>query len=819
MVNVSGPNVNGAATVGPVANVPLATSVLTNPAALRKGISQLKKPNIPTMIGLYTDSIIAGTGASDITTACVTRFTLAVQDAFNTEIGGSAKCGRGRFGPFHHNATGAVTGTAGPIIIGASSGWVRGTSYYTSMFWEDLNHPGSVTPGAGTNYAGCYMVMNPTLGWGFKWVGMLANTVGRGKVRVQFRQGATAVVSGTTGTNRYTLTGGVPNPGDASADIKLDVTLDFSTYDQLESYITGHLNSVAMDPTSAWAVCLYRPDNAATSVSIQGFDGHRDEYSAQNTPSVYGAVTVADFTRPGKTSEIFMSGSAIYGTNGDYGTQTVTNLHINTHARAYSKYSKRAHSMPIMELAITNFGRNDKNLVDGIASYTPTDMYNRWTKYIVPAFTSASIPLMWICDWSDSSSYVCSGDYINANETNYVNQAIAAVATCSSYQMTAREGGGLTLLFPDVYFGTGGPRSYACRNMFSSVDALHQNDYGNQSYANLLLQCVTNPTGLAQSMQTPTTRVYDPSTVTTRAGVSKTTVLELDPNKFASVRMNGAAGFLPYAKQHNDVTLYNSLAVPAYDGSSGTTFTLNQSKSGAANTVVYNIDQFEDRAGLFFDNAAASLTKITFDLTPVFTSGLTQVTIFFVTQNFAQTTVAGQQHYWHFGTAADTALNSNTIYQTWSGHSVLCGAVAGLNSGQMMCRVGNQVPFIAAHEPGSLPVSPSHVPMLGCITFDCTTKQVRTVSSPNELAATGWKSSTSDSSLGASWQPTALAVGGLLGTGASAAPAAFGGMWVINGIVTDAEYKAIYNTIYAESGGFFYTGTTANNDGGMNYVC
>lgn len=803
------------------------TALFMGLAALQMGISNLNTPGKVTMVGIATDSLMC-TQASDINTTAITRLRTKYQDTRNAAIGGSAKSGRGRFGPFHHNGTGAVTGTAGPIIIGGSSGWVRGTSYFTSMFWEDLNHPGSVTPGAGTAYAGCYMAFSQSglTGNAARWLGLLFNSSLTGVFKVQLRQGASVVSSGSSGTNRYTIVGGVPDPAVGGGDIKLDLTIDPTTtsYPDMLTWITGHINSTTMDPTTIWQVCIYRTTNAATSVSIQGFDAHYDEYSAQNTPSSYGATVLMDMVRPGKSSQIFQGGNSIFGTNADYESQGVQGLHISTHARSYNKSSKFPHSMPTLELIVTNFWRNDVLLVDAIASMTPAIFAQR-LQLAALACAKVGVALCQVLDFGASAAYTCAFPYFDQTTQraqDYTDYAMQAAVNTAALQSTSGVNGGLCCVRMDLAAGTGGPQSYARRSFFSTSDLLHLNDAGQEWEADFYYRLLTDPESIQPYATTGTTVSYEPRSLTSRLGISKTTVLELDPHKYGSNRLSAGDGYYPCKLQHTDygVLLHGIGAVP-YDGTGISTYKLGQTKSGGATTIIYNMDQFGLRAGLEFDNTAASATAIQFDLSSLWTgaiaSGITSGTIFFITQNMRQSDLTAalnnQQHYWMFGTTSDKAANPTSIYDALSTSRIMCAAVQGVNSGQMLVRMGDKIPFVESLATNASP-APGREPVLGCFTFDCATGIVRTLMNPAELAATGWKSQTmTGGQYPAIWKPDWLCIGGLLGTGATKAPAAFGGMWLIQGVVTDAEYQQIWNQIYAESGGFFQSGTSVGTLG------
>lgn len=798
-----------------------------NPSAALRAQVNLKQPGKITSLGLACDSIVAGTGATDINTACVTNVWKYLCDAVNTEIGGSAKCGRGTFGPFHHNASGAVSGTAGPIMIGSGSGWVRSPSFFDKPFWTSLTHPGSVTPGAGTSYAGCYLACSPDLlGMAVKWFGLILNGTSRGSIRVQFRQGASVVSSGSTGTNRYSIVSGVPDPTSNPGDVKLDVTIDVSTLPYVEMWITGHLNSTAMDPASVWQVCIYRPDNANTPVEVFGCQAHRDEFSSQNTPNPYGGISITDMTCPGKTSNIFMSGSASYGTNGDYNAQAVINRHLLALAKPYNSNPLNPHTMPTLVAMVSNFGRNEINLVEGITSYTPDDMYNRYAKIILPSFAKAGVPFIWIMDLFCSASSVSDGSYFSGDAQRYADKAIAAVNYVAGLKMSKDVGGGATLLLPDQLFGSGGPKSYAWQEMYWDVDRLHFNDNGQKRFAQFIVQAVTNIQSLGVYSQTPTTRTYQPNSLSSVLGLtSVTTVFELDPNKYGSTRGQGNYGVIPNKRTDTSPILLHGLGTLPGDGTGLTSYnTMSQTLMGDASKASYRMDQFGTRAGLIFDNESAGSTSYQLDVTPHFTSGLTQFTIFFILQNLRKTTLSGEQHYLMFGNATDKAANATSVYDSLSNHRILIAGLSGANSGIMYFRVGDvlqPITFGAGYEtnPGQMP---ARVPQLGCLTVDLTSKTVRTCVSPRQLASVGWKSYTlGAASIPAAWQPTNLSIGGLLrttGTATKNAPCAFGGLWVENGIISDLEYVTKWNEIYAQSGGNFETGLSYADFGGMNWT-
>lgn len=800
-------------------------SLLENSDALASAVARLIQPDAVSAIILEGDSMFFGNQASDIDKTTQVKFRKKLCDIKNAHFGGAAKSGAGRIAPFFPSST--IAAIDGPFILPTGSGWAKrgagslNTTYFIEPIRQHLYHPGGITPSSGTHYAGCYMLFNPSVAHpgAAKWVGLLLNAGLTGTFKVQGRQGASIAAAGSSGVNRFKMASGafsgsdVPDPS-SNTDLVFDITVDPATMPDYINYITGHLNSTAMDPAAVWALCIYRLTNAATTVEIGGVDAHYDEYTAQNTPRSDGATSVMSFAWPGDTDQGEQGGAASYGVNSDYNQQNTQFVHMMSHSRRYI-HAKYPHKMPRAVLAISNEWRNMFVNADNISGFvTPAALASRIVQETL-AYAQAGIAHLYAFDVGGCGSYICWGCYFNggfggSNSDDYRTALSGAVSTLRTYKGTRHVGGGLTVLDLDYAFGTGGIDGYSKASMFSPADFLHWNESGQDRVSTILAKVssgdfsVPKAKPLAQS-----TRTRDSRTITQKAGVAKTTLLSIDPNDLGSMRYT-ASGFAIPGDDANWVSgcsFYNGTNLSA----------LNNTVRGTSGELKWKAEAFGERAGFFFDNAANKNNKIVITLPTI---SETTFTLIFAMQNLwegGMSAYPGQNGVWFdIGNATDDGLSTTTPLTGFSNGGYTIWGAPGLNGG---------VPYISSHSvagqqmnlqigdhPGSQP-TPTHDPFIGIVRIDLSTRTAQSNINPNQA----WKSTTMPANHASTFAPTRLSIGGILGTGANAMPMMFGGFWIVSGTVTDAEAVQIFDVLHGESGNWFQTGTGFGDFGAMQH--
>lgn len=807
------------------------STIFENPDPLLIASQKLIEPGKVSAIILEGDSMLFGNQASGIATSHQYLFRKKLCDKLNAHLGGSAKSGAGRFGPFFPTST--LSDVDGPVIIPSGSGWTKWSAggtvppnnpYWLEMVHVTLRHPGSITPALANHYAGCYMLFNPTAPHPgvAKWLGLLFNGSLTGTFRVIGWQGSStsAAVAGTTGANRYKFTSGafggsdVPNPDDptmvGAGERKFDVTINPANYPDYIGCITGHLNAAAMDPTSVWALCIYRVDNAATVVEINGFDAHYDEYTAQNTARSDGATSVMSFAWPGDTVQGELDGTAPYGSNADYWQQGVVLYHIGIHGTSYL-HPKYKHTMPVAKLAIFNEWRNTLNSVDDLpANVTPAQFAGYVTKKAL-LYGQAGIASLFLADFGACASSTCYDGFFGTENTTYSaedyhSEVTNCIAKLKSYEGLSYLAGGLTKMNIDLAFGTGGPVSYAKQSMFSTLDGIHWNDFGQQLISSLLVNAVSgNASILKAKPKSRLTRNRDSRSLTTRAGVTScSTVLSIDPDDYGALRLGGI-GLLPTTDNQSFVTpgFYNGVDLGAMT---------NTIRGSDAPKLLAK--GFGERAGVFFDNATNKNNRVVVTLPSM---SLTKFTWVFAIQNLWEggiTSFTGSQGYWmHWGNATDDSKNYTGAYSAWSAGSVSLCSILGVFGGTPAALFGNTTSntwvTVGDHpNPGALP---ARDPYIGIVSVDCTARTITTYINPSQTPKTG----TLPSGFPSSFSPTALSIGGPLGTGAACIPMLFGGTWLLNGTVTSTEAMQIWSEIQGASANRFEMGTSYTDFGSM----
>lgn len=815
-----------------------ASDLVVNPTALASVFSRTLMPNVVTAYLLEGDSVPHGTGASSILKSYRYLLRKKLQDTWNAHFGGSAKSGVGRIAPFFPWLTGSITGAAvGPIILPTGAGWRRYgagsavdglNTYWTEKMRVTVQHPGSISPAVGTHYCGCYMLFNPSASspiGGVKWISVILAAAMTGTVRIQAYQGANITAAVAAGANVFSMQAGafggsdVPDPDAVDAERKFDVTIDGATYlDSLLDVITGHLNSTALDPTIATALCFYRTSNAATTAQITGIDGHYDEYTAQNTPRSDGALAFHDFTWPGDTDQGEQSGASTHGTNSDFMEQDVAKRHTMEESRRYI-HPTYTHSMPRVILAISNEWRNQYLAADQFPSpLTPTLFRDRLVEES-HNYGRAGIVHLYVNDIGTCASYLCDAiNYLDGAGTNYncdsyVNAMLEAVTTCKGHQALQHVDGALSIFHLDLAFGTGGIDGAVKAGVLTSSDCVHYNDAGQQLMANIMGRLLGGNLNVGRVKPgRAVTRVRNRDSLTTRAGVSKTTVLSFDPNDMGSMKI-GATGFRPvgdnqsFDKASGYHARINDGAAPGTD--------LTTTIRGTDGEIRLLTEAFGERAGLFFNNATNKNNRVV--ETIALAQPLTQFTVVYVLQNLWLGTIASfpnsKGFYWQFGNATDDGRTYTDIYEAWSNGALSLVAANGLTTPTAIMHTGTGFTqsAIAIGSHPTVSGSSPHDPHVGCVRIDMTAKTWSSNISPTQ----SWTNGTLHANIAASFNPTRVCFGGSLGTGAACIPCNFGGLWIINGLVTDDEFTHIFDQLQKESGYWFPTGTTFNDFGAL----